>query len=143
MPDAPVDFHVALGELFASVRRATGRANRIGGQLTVAQYAVLEPLRERTSLGVGEIAAAAGVTGPSATRALKALEVAGLVRREEHPEDGRAVVVSLTPAGRRALAEKHAYVTDREARLYAALSPEERRHAVGLLRHLAAVIEEL
>ena len=139
----PPDFHVALSELFASVRRATGRANRTGGELTVAQYTLLEPLRDRERLAVGEVASAAGVAGPSATRALKALGAAGLVAREDHPEDGRAVVVSLTAAGRRALEEKHDYVSSRERLLWEALTGEEREHAVGLLRHLAAVIEEL
>ena len=57
--------------------------------------------------------------------------------------DRRAVLISLTPAGREALAAKLVEVDEGRRRIAAALEPEEQRVAADLLRRLADVIEEL
>jgi DNA-binding MarR family transcriptional regulator len=66
-----------------------------------------------------------------------------LVTRLEDPVDRRAVLISLTPAGREALAAKLREYDERRRQIAAALEPDEQRAAADLLRRLAGVIEEL
>jgi DNA-binding MarR family transcriptional regulator len=71
-----------------------------------------------------ELADALGTDAPAATVAVNDLERRGLVTRCEHPEDRRAKLVSLTPAGRSVLrAEKG--VADHAPEAMAALSDED------------------
>ncbi len=51
----------------------------------------------------GELADVERVSAPSMTRNVAALCERGLVRRDEHPTDGRQVLVSITPEGRQLL----------------------------------------
>lgn len=48
-----------------------------------------------------ELAEAEQVAGPTMSKLVAALEADGLVTRRPDPSDGRAVVLSATPAGRR------------------------------------------
>jgi DNA-binding MarR family transcriptional regulator len=59
---------------------------------------------ERGPRSLSELAQDMGVDAPAATVLINELEARGLVKREVHPTDRRAKQVSLTAAGRRALA---------------------------------------
>jgi DNA-binding MarR family transcriptional regulator len=68
---------------------------------------------------------------------LRDLEEMGLVRRQPHPTDGRALEVHLLPAGRRRLEvveEASRRATDE---FFAALTPHERQTFHELLAKLA------
>jgi DNA-binding MarR family transcriptional regulator len=54
-------------------------------------------------IGVGALAAAEGVSAPTMSRLLDALERDGLVRRGPDAGDARGVLVTVTPKGRKAL----------------------------------------
>ena len=54
---------------------------------------------------IGALAQVEGVTPPTMTRLVAGLEHDGLVTRAPSPADRRAVVISATPAARRALVE--------------------------------------
>jgi DNA-binding MarR family transcriptional regulator len=54
-------------------------------------------------IGIGALAAAEGVTAPTISRLVDALERDGLVRREPDPTDARGVLVRATPKGTRTL----------------------------------------
>ena len=56
-------------------------------------------------LKLGELAAAEGVRSATMTGIVTGLERDGLVRRRPHGEDGRAVLVEATAAGKRVLAK--------------------------------------
>src|SRR3954464_3580645 len=75
-------------------RRASGRARgRLPpeGALPLSQYPLLEPLLDaEEALGVGELACAAGVSAPTATRIRVHLERAALVERRSCTRDRRA-----------------------------------------------------
>jgi DNA-binding MarR family transcriptional regulator len=134
----------ALQDFFRAARRARGRAagrpSRDG--LSLAQFHLLEPLADGP-LTNRQLAEQAGVSSPTATRMLDLLVGRRLVTRLEDPVDRRAVLISLTPAGREALAAKLAEVEQGRRRVAAALEPDEQRVAADLLRRLAGVIEEL
>ncbi|HEX5980767.1 MAG TPA: MarR family transcriptional regulator, partial [Thermoleophilaceae bacterium] len=88
------EFAAALEELWRAVLRATGRGVPGGEtELTLSQFNMMSALGEGRSK-VTEVAAAADVAAPTATRALRALEHRGFVeRRRNAAGDGRHVTV--------------------------------------------------
>lgn len=137
-------FETAWDEFFAALRRARGRtARQRGEELTLSQYNLLGALAEHPQLPVGEVALAAGVAPPTATRMLDHLERSGIVRRENSSRDRRVVTVQLTTQGRRLLERKRAVVSEKRRALHESLTPGEREQAERLLRRLAELIEQL
>ena len=70
--------------------------------LTFARYEVLVLLSfsRRGALPLGKIGERLQVHATSVTPLVKRLEAADLIRRTPHPEDGRAVLASITSKGR-------------------------------------------
>ncbi len=128
-------------------RRASGRARgRLAseGDLTRSQYHLLEPLLDADEpLGVGELACAAGVSPPTATRMLTGLERGALVERRTCTRDRRVVRVALTVDGAERMTRKRERIEARHEELYRSLEPGERARAARLLERLAAAIEDL
>src|SRR5215212_8907622 len=138
------DFARALEDFFRATRRARARLRPGEEPLSISQYHLLEPLGLADGArAAGELAVAAGVTAPTATRMLDALERAGLVRRERAQHDRRCVHVELTADGRRAVDDKRRRLDARRAEIFASLEPEDRAAASTLLRRLGEVIEGL
>jgi DNA-binding MarR family transcriptional regulator len=75
--------------------------------LTFARYEalVLLTFSSRGSLPLGKMGERLQVHPTSVTSIVQRLDAAGLVVRRPHPEDGRAVLAEITPAGR-ALVER-------------------------------------
>jgi DNA-binding MarR family transcriptional regulator len=138
------EFADALEELWRAVLRATGRGVPGGDtELTLSQFNMLSALGEGRSK-VTEVAAAAEVAPPTATRALRALEHRGFVeRRRNSAGDGRHVTVVLTAAGRKVLAEKTAWVKARQRQIFDSLTEDQRRTAAQTLRAIADDIHDL
>jgi len=139
-----VEFGAALEELFRAVLRASGRGVPGGEtELTMSQYFVMDALAGER-LTVSEVARAARVAVPTATRALRALEERGFVeRRRDDGTDRRVVTVALTPSGKTVLAEKRDWVVTRQREIFDGLAPAERQTAVGTLSAVARDIAEL
>ena len=137
-------FNVAWERFHRAVKRARARVpdDRAAG-LTLAQFILLDPLRERSPQSVRELAEAADVAPPTATRLLDALEAGGYVERRPSERDRRSVDVSLTPAGAETLAETRKWVDEGRRRIYEALEPDERAEAERLLSRLADIVERL
>jgi DNA-binding MarR family transcriptional regulator len=74
------------------------------------------------------------VTSGAITQRLDRLEERGLITRERSRDDGRAVVVSLTDAGREALDAALPDHLDTERKLLEGLSDDDREQLAGLLR---------
>lgn len=70
------------------------------GDLTASQFGVLETLYHLGPMRQGEICAKQLKSGGNITLVVNNLAKQGLVRRDRDPSDRRAVIVSLTPAGR-------------------------------------------
>jgi DNA-binding MarR family transcriptional regulator len=136
-------FSAAVDDFMRAARRARGRLAG-AGVLSLSQYHLLEPLTASDeALGVGELAAAAGVSTPTATRMLGALERDGLVERRTCTRDRRVVRVALTADGAARVDEKRGRMQARRRQLYDSLEPGEREQAARLLSRLAAAIEDL
>jgi DNA-binding MarR family transcriptional regulator len=82
------------GDWRRNVAAATG--------LPFTRVRALKRLRGR-ALTLGALAESLGTDAPAATVAVNDLEERGLVTRLVHPEDRRAKLVSITPAGRAVL----------------------------------------
>ena len=143
MPPTELDaFSSALLEFLRATRRMRGR---IGdeGELSLSQYHLLEPLIDGERLATCELALAAGVSAPTATRMLAGLVREGLVERVPCAADRRVVHVALTGDGRARALAKRARGEARRAEIFASLSAGERREAARLLERLASAVEGL
>lgn len=129
---------------FAAVRRARGRsARQQGNELTLSQTHLLAVLADEPRARIGELAEAAGVATPTATRMVDSLERAGVVTRDRSEEDRRVVEVRLTPKGKRLLARKNEVRQAQRERFEASLTAGEREQAQALLKRLSEALDEL
>ena len=88
-------FTRVASDLFANQQAFFGRYELSEGKLVVLQLLRQAPHYRLTPSALAE---AAGVTRGTMTGLLAGLERSGLVKRDEHPEDGRMFSIELTEA---------------------------------------------
>lgn len=88
---------LALGALNRRIRAANT-------DLSVGLVSTLATIVDHDDLRPSDVARIEQVAAPSATRMIADLERRGLVVRETHPDDRRAVLLRATPEGAEALA---------------------------------------
>jgi DNA-binding MarR family transcriptional regulator len=108
--------------------------------LTHAEGHVLAHLAAGGAQTPGAVARDFGHRQSTVTSILDRLESKGLVRRQPNPDDRRSLLVTATPAGRRAGARLANALAALEQRVEARVS---RRDLVGIAAWLAALEEEL
>ena len=138
------EFGTALEDLIRAVLKASGRGVPGGEtELTLSQYFVMDAMADE-ALTVTEVARAARVAVPTATRALRGLETRGFVDRQRNDdEDRRLVTVALTPSGRAVLDEKRTWVHERQREIFDGLTEAEQETVIGALSAIAHNIDEL
>jgi DNA-binding MarR family transcriptional regulator len=119
-----VDSHNRHGDL----------AEALGFRLGAGRGKVLFQLRHGP-MTLTELAEANGVDAPYATLIVDKLEAHGLVERQPHPDDRRRKLVTLTSAGRDAIATADAILL-RPPRAISILRADELRQLTKLLRRL-------
>jgi DNA-binding MarR family transcriptional regulator len=113
MSNAPETSNDLLERLQHQVALFARRAEqtRLGGvgkarnSMDRAAYLLLNRLDHEGPMGVKALAEAMGIDSSTVTRQVAPLVDTGLVKRTSHPEDGRAVVLALSPRGRGRLDE--------------------------------------
>jgi DNA-binding MarR family transcriptional regulator len=106
-----------IGRAWIEMRRGAGaralRSYLFGTDepLEQGQMDALDLLARRDDRPMKELAARLRVDPSTATRSVQRLEAAGLVERYPSPEDGRVVLVRITPEG----ARRHTDVASRRA----------------------------
>lgn len=100
-------------------------AHEAGNEAPAAQWRVLSLLSQQGGRRVGELAAASRTTQPGMTRLIGGLERDGLVLRSPDPDDSRAIVVEITPAGATALNDWRAEFRDILAPRFADLDDDD------------------
>jgi DNA-binding MarR family transcriptional regulator len=142
--DSRQRFSEAWESFFRTTRRLRARAGRLPGEahMSLPQYHLLEPLRAGGELPVGELAEAAGVAAPTATRMLDCLARDGYVVRRHSDVDRRSVLVSLTAEGEAAIEIAHGHVEAWRGRVLERLEPEEREQATAIMERLSQVLAE-
>lgn len=87
-------------------------------------------------LSVNDLAQQANLNKSQASRAAQALVAQGLVDKQDHPGDGRGVVLTLTEAGRAAWQRAMALIDQRNQQIVACLSADEQATLSALLDRL-------
>jgi MarR family transcriptional regulator, organic hydroperoxide resistance regulator len=141
-PERFEQFVAAAHQLFSAMRRNRGRLAQARSGLSLSQLGLLDGVADDEPLSVGEVAARAGVAGPTATRMLKQLERDGVVTRRRSTHDERQVVVALTEHGRRLVERQRTSLRAAQRKHFAALSPSQRDAFVDVLQQMATMVDE-
>ncbi|MGV6876641.1 MarR family winged helix-turn-helix transcriptional regulator [Pseudochelatococcus sp. B33] len=124
----------------ATAMRADDWQRAKAAGINPTQYAILDHLDGRLAgLSVKDLAFQLGVSQPTATDSIGALERKELIMKRPDPDDRRSVHVLLTEAGRAALAAGRA-VPGVAEQAVSSLVPDEQEHLlvalITMIRHL-------
>jgi DNA-binding MarR family transcriptional regulator len=129
------ELRVAIGRIARRMKQCYEE-----GEVTFSETSVLSRLDRAGPATPGALAAAEHVRPQAIVAIANALALRGLVARGPDPTDGRKVLISLTEAGRRAIADKGRAFTQRMAQALAeGFSPAEQRQ----LREVLPLLERL
>lgn len=113
-------------------------AERMPEQLTATQFAALAKIREIGPCSQNRLGRLTAMDAATIKGVVDRLALRGLMRAKADPEDGRMLLISLTPQGRR-LADRAIPAAHEITRLtLAPLAEAERGLLLALLRKLAA-----
>jgi DNA-binding MarR family transcriptional regulator len=93
--------------------------------LTPSQLSTLSSVGKHEPVRLGDLAAAERIAPSTLTRLVNVLESLGYVRRQAAPDDARAFLVTLTPAGREVLDRIREEATSLLTGILMTLSAEE------------------
>ena len=138
-----VEFLLVIAMLTGRINRET---DRLLHDLNVSRTAmiVLAALRrsgDAQRLSPSELSQTALLSSAGMTAQLDQLEERGLVRRSPHPEDRRALYITLTRPGQRLVDEAIETYNAGHRRMLAALSSSDRQALDALLRKLLISLE--
>jgi DNA-binding MarR family transcriptional regulator len=124
------DAAVAAGfeRFYETLRRLTPR-----GPLSLTAASTLRRLERSGPHRLCELYAPEGISQPAMTQLVTRLEKEGLAERTSDPNDGRAVVVSITEAGREAVAHRREVRASALSELLHGLTPEQYETVVAAL----------
>jgi DNA-binding MarR family transcriptional regulator len=105
--------------------------------ITPAEYSALTLLAHNQAPRAGQIAEALGIKPANFVRLQEKLEGRGLITRERAPDDGRAMALGLTDAGRGLLAALDQAIERHDVRAGASLGVDDRATLMRLLGVLA------
>ncbi|MET0850396.1 MAG: MarR family transcriptional regulator [Candidatus Rokuibacteriota bacterium] len=134
-------FHEALSDFVRAY--LVGDRDRIScHDISVTQCYALEALLRRGPSTLNALAAELNLDKSTASRVVTALQGKGYVGRATHPGDARAVLIGVTPAGRRIHDRiRHDRIGAR-AVLLAGFPPEVREGLAGAMRGLASATRD-
>jgi DNA-binding MarR family transcriptional regulator len=132
----------SIGLLFRQARDALRDAMErelaaSGHDLTLSQYITLKKLHYGTA-SASELAQAAELNPGAMTRLLDRLESLGLVQREAHPSDRRALRIVLTEHARTIWPELEGCADRVRERALTGLDQDQRSELVRMLEHVHA-----
>ncbi|MFD7134247.1 MarR family winged helix-turn-helix transcriptional regulator [Streptomyces sp. NPDC059894] len=113
-----------------------GGVGQVRNSMDRAAYLLLNRLDKEGPMGVKALASSMGIDSSTVTRQVAPLVDTGLVKRTSHPEDGRAVVLQLSPRGMSRLEEVRSSRRQLMAELTQDWAPEEREAFCALLTRL-------
>lgn len=144
----PDDFHLSsflpyrLAVLSERVsRRLSVEYGRTHG-LAVAEWRVLVHLLRCGAVSIRDFHNCVNLEKPRVSRAVSRLEAEGLVQKAQGDGDGRLVAISLTDAGRTALADIIPAATRIERHLTDAVSPQDLETFFRVMERMHAVLDD-
>lgn len=131
--------------LRASVNRISRRLRptTAGAGLTPTQISVLETVARRGPIRLSDLAVVEDVNPTMLSRVAGKLEDAGLIRRDQHPDDGRAALLALTGKGERVFERMRSERTDQLSMALDALDDVARAQLLAALPVLEELAESL
>ncbi len=146
LPELDTDAIALIGRLLRAARLLRLEVEKSLGRfdLTITEFNALNSLRRAgpphrlspKDVGVSLLFSSGGLT-----KLLERLERRGLVAREPNPSDGRGVLVSLTPAGKRLQEDAMAAHQVNEEELLTPLTRSQRETLNATLRDLLIAFE--
>lgn len=94
---------------------------------------ILNLLEENGPVSQRDLQEEIEITSSSASELLKKMEEHGLVKRSADPANARSLIVEITDAGKAKAAELNAEKAEKTAKLFAALSDEEKEQFAQML----------
>ena len=135
----------ALFELLPHLGRIAAKSAREAGSLSVDRLKTLGILEHLAPIRAGELAEGCHLSPAAVTHTVDALVEDGLVRREPDTADRRAVILHVTPKGRRERAHAQQVALTGLARALEGLDPRTRaqlREALPKLQRVLAQRED-
>ncbi|MEK8133112.1 MarR family transcriptional regulator [Paenibacillus filicis] len=139
--DPRVQLEIALGEQLNALISAAHALNvkaaaRFDSSLQPASFHLIRWLYSYGPTSAAALAESTAMDRSSVSRLVKQLEALGYVRKDASPDDGRAILLSLTEYGQQqtiqALKEKESVFVDR----ISSLSDAELQEFIQMLRHI-------
>jgi DNA-binding MarR family transcriptional regulator len=147
LSDRPLDFRAmwAISNLFrsaAAVRRHMEAKVLATERVSWTSFVGLWVLWVWGELGANAFADAVGISRPTATGVLRTLDTRGWITRRPDPNDGRSVLVSLTPAGRRTIEHLFPRFNAEETAIAGSLGDRDRDRLASMLRSLSRSVQD-
>lgn len=142
----PLDFRAmwAISNVFRSgavLRRHLESTVLADDRLSWTAFTALWVLWIWGEMEARDFATAVGISRPTATGVLSTLQRRRFVKRRKGSKDGRVVLVSLTPGGRRRIEALFPRFNAEEVRVVAALSEEQQEQLAAMLRTLVRRVD--
>jgi DNA-binding MarR family transcriptional regulator len=142
----PLDFRAmwAISNVFrsgAALRRHLESTVLADDRLSWTAFTALWVLWIWGEMEARDFAAAVGISRPTATGVLSTLHRRRYVKRRKAKGDGRVVLVSLTPSGRRKIEELFPRFNEEEVRVASALPSEDQERLAAMLRALLRKVD--
>ncbi len=143
----PLDFRAmwAISNVFrsgAALRRHLESTVLADDRLSWTAFTALWVLWIWGEMEARDFASAVGISRPTASGVLTTLQGRRYLRRRRGSKDGRVVLVSLTPSGRKKIEELFPRFNAEEARVASTLSDEEQDRLATMLRGLLRRVEQ-
>jgi DNA-binding MarR family transcriptional regulator len=127
---------MALRAAYLSMHRQADAALQQQG-VTANQFVLLSLLADQDQVTQRDLVERASSDPNTIRPMLVALEKKGYVVREPHPDDGRAWLVCLTPAGRAAFRKMNSETDSFRERLISTLQPREADQLLSMLQRIS------
>ena len=101
-------------------------------------FAVLSLLAHNPGATSRQLCATLSILPPNLVSLVGAMDSRGLITRQAHPHDGRAIGLHLTTSGQKLVREAEQTVNQLELQASASLTASERRMLIGLLKKIYA-----
>jgi DNA-binding MarR family transcriptional regulator len=142
----PLDFRAmwAISNVFrsgAALRRHLESTVLADDRLSWTAFTGLWVLWIWGEMEARDFASAVGISRPTATGVLSTLQGRRYVKRRKASKDGRVVLLTLTPGGRRKIEELFPRFNAEEAQVASVLSTEEQERFAEMLRTLLRRVE--
>lgn len=109
--------------------------------LTVPQILIMQSVRDAGSPRVSDIAREVSLSQATVTSVLDRLEKKGYVRRGRHPDDRRAVSITLTPQGEARVRDAPDLLQEDFVARFEKLEPWEQKMLASAVQRIASLMD--